>query len=168
MIDLIIETEKQMKILAAYLAQNSWMGASIFLKGTLGVGKTTFSRYFIQEAMQDHDLSVPSPTFNIVQIYEKDKVKIWHFDLYRIEDPQELQELGFEDIRNDGICLIEWPDRLQGLKVKDVLNITITTPESNPGQRHVTLHPEGGWRDVLTSSGFDSVRNTSFNTIKLS
>lgn len=79
----------------------------ICLEGDLGVGKTEFSRAFINNFSSDN-VTVTSPTYNIVQIYELDELEIQHFDLYRLEDAEELQEIGFDEALY-GICLIEWP-----------------------------------------------------------
>ena len=82
----------------------------IALKGELGAGKTTFARAFIRA--RGGGEAVPSPTFTLVQIYEIGDVPIWHFDAYRLRDPDEAWELGIEDAFRDGISLIEWPERL--------------------------------------------------------
>ena len=86
----------------------------IALKGELGAGKTSFARAFIRARGGDDD-EVPSPTFTLVQIYELPGATIWHFDLYRLRDPEEAWELGIEDAFRDGISLIEWPERLGAL-----------------------------------------------------
>lgn len=84
----------------------------IALHGNLGMGKSVFARALIRELAGDPALDVPSPTFTLVQLYDTPKAPIAHFDLYRLEDPQEILELGWEDTLSDGITLIEWPDRL--------------------------------------------------------
>lgn len=84
----------------------------ILLKGTLGTGKTTFSRFFIKKLAGD--VTVSSPTFNIVQIYESPKGSIWHVDLYRLEEEAELEELGIFEACHNYICLIEWPEIIEG------------------------------------------------------
>jgi len=84
-------------------------GDVIALRGDLGAGKSTLARALIQ-ALQGADTEVPSPTFTLVQTYPGEPV-IWHFDLYRLENPAEARELGFEEAA-DGLTLVEWPERL--------------------------------------------------------
>lgn len=92
----------------AHTAQN---GDIFTLQGTLGMGKSVFARAFIRE-LTGEEIDVPSPTFTLVQTYDTDKGQVWHFDLYRTEDPDEIYEIGWEEALSDGILLIEWPERL--------------------------------------------------------
>ena len=92
----------------AQLARNAEPGDVIALSGPLGVGKTALARGFI--AGLGYDGEVPSPSFAIVQPYEELEPPVWHVDLYRIEDPSEIAELGL-DSAGDGVLLIEWPER---------------------------------------------------------
>lgn len=100
----IIANLDQTREFAAKLAKNAKPGEAYCLNGDLGSGKTEFSREFIKTLCGN--VTVTSPTFNIVQFYEPN---IYHFDLYRIEDPEELYEIGFDEAL-ENICLIEWPD----------------------------------------------------------
>lgn len=88
------------------------------LVGDLGAGKTAFTRGFIQSFAGLNKEEVPSPTFTLVQTYDTEKGTIWHFDLYRLKDAEEVWELGFEDALSSGISLIEWPERIAGIKLK--------------------------------------------------
>ena len=97
--------------LAAALARLARPGDVIALVGTLGAGKTAFARAFVR-ALGDPDADVPSPTFTLVQTYDLPAGTLWHFDLYRLGDPAEVLEVGFEDAVADGMVLVEWPDRL--------------------------------------------------------
>lgn len=83
----------------------------IALWGDLGTGKTSFARAFISAAMGRPE-EVPSPTFTLLQSYDTPAGPIHHFDLYRLSQPDDALELGIEDAFVDGLCLIEWPDRL--------------------------------------------------------
>ena len=89
-------------------ARESVNGDVFTLQGPLGAGKSVFCRAFIQE-LAGKTLDVPSPTFTLLQNYDTSKGTIWHFDLYRIENPQEIYEIGWEEALSDGILLIEWP-----------------------------------------------------------
>lgn len=84
----------------------------VCLHGDLGAGKSTFSRAVIQTLLDDVDHIVPSPTFTLVQEYECTRGTIYHFDLYRLQNAQDLIELNIEEALQAGLCLIEWPNRL--------------------------------------------------------
>jgi tRNA threonylcarbamoyladenosine biosynthesis protein TsaE len=89
-------------------------GDVIALWGGLGAGKTTLARGFVAGLAARAGLApeeVPSPSFPLVEVYELGEFVLWHFDLYRIEDPAELEELGFAEALGGGITLIEWPER---------------------------------------------------------
>ena len=96
--------------LAIQLAEIAEPKDVIALIGDLRVGKTVFARSFI--TAMTSDVEVPSPTFTLVQVYEGPTTNIYHFDLFRIENSDEIFELGIEDAINDGVSLIEWPDRM--------------------------------------------------------
>lgn len=139
LLDMDLEDETATQALAAQLAAAVAAPVFIALRGDLGAGKTAFARAFIRGlpgCRSDED--VPSPTFTLVQTYESDAGTVWHFDLYRIEDPRELRELGWDDAIDDGICLVEWPEKAGGALPEDRLEIEITRGATETA-RHVKV-----------------------------
>ncbi len=119
--------------LAAELAHP---GDVLLLEGSVGAGKTHFARAFIQARLARLDLreDVPSPTFTLVQTYEAD-CEIWHADLYRLNHPDELCELGLEEAFDQAICLIEWPDRLGDLVPQKALTLRFDVIDAGKSRR---------------------------------
>jgi tRNA threonylcarbamoyladenosine biosynthesis protein TsaE len=117
--------------LAKAVAAQARAGDAILLEGELGAGKTAFARAFLRAATGDPALEVPSPTFTLVQSYATPIGEVHHFDLWRLDGPGGLAELGWEDARA-GIVLLEWPDRLGPLRPPETLAIALhwTGPES--------------------------------------
>jgi tRNA threonylcarbamoyl adenosine modification protein YjeE len=99
--------------LARMLAATLRPGQTILLDGPVGAGKTHFARAFIRARQGDAAEDVPSPTFTLVQTYDDPMgTEIWHADLYRLTDPDEVVELGLVEAMEGAIVLVEWPDRL--------------------------------------------------------
>ena len=122
------KTEDDTKYLAEQFAKIAKKGDIFALYGTLGVGKSTFSRYFIKSICDVND--VPSPTFTLVQMYESNSFEIYHYDMYRLKNAEELFVLGVEDSFYSGVNLVEWPEKIQRFLPKDIWKITISTKEN--------------------------------------
>jgi tRNA threonylcarbamoyladenosine biosynthesis protein TsaE len=142
-----LKNEAATVMLAAKLAGISVPGDVIALIGDLGAGKTAFARGFIAACGGDGE--VPSPTFTLVQLYEFPAGDVYHFDLYRIENSEEIFELGIEDAMSDGISLIEWPDRLGAYLPFERLDVVLSTGKDESA-REVDLIGRGdGWTQRL-------------------
>lgn len=120
-------------------------GDFVALHGDLGAGKTTLTRGLIQTLLGAQE-DVPSPTYTLVQIYEAPDFPVWHFDLYRLEDPEGIVELGWDETI-EGAALVEWPERagrfLPSVRLDVFLEIT-------GDQRRARLEPKGeGWQERL-------------------
>ncbi|MCO6187981.1 tRNA (adenosine(37)-N6)-threonylcarbamoyltransferase complex ATPase subunit type 1 TsaE [Rhizobium sp. L1K21] len=109
-LSLFLADENATRRLGEDLALAAAKGLCIALSGGLGAGKSTLARAFIHALANDETLEVPSPTFTLVQSYDL-RIPVSHFDLYRLGDESELDELGLDEALEDGIALIEWPDR---------------------------------------------------------
>jgi tRNA threonylcarbamoyladenosine biosynthesis protein TsaE len=136
--------------LAAELAAIVRSGDVIALWGDLGTGKTTFARAFIRSRGRP-DEEVPSPTFTLVQIYEPGRGysgTVFHFDLFRIESPEEVWELGLEEAFAEGISLIEWPDRLGALLPASRLDVRLSFCNAAVA-REVVISVGAGWPERL-------------------
>jgi tRNA threonylcarbamoyladenosine biosynthesis protein TsaE len=131
--------EEAMMGFGARLAAVTGAVGVIFLEGDLGAGKTTLSRGLIRGL--GHVGAVKSPTFTLVEPYEIGSLRAYHFDLYRLVDPEELEYLGIRDyLEEDALCLIEWPERGAGFLPKPDMTITIR-PQAQG--RSLLLSPQG-------------------------
>ena len=134
--------------LAVALAERTRQGDVIGLQGPLGSGKTCLARSFIRARCGGEE-EVPSPTFTLVEIYVPlVGPPIWHFDLYRLERPEDAYELGIEEAFAEGISLIEWPERLGALLPCDHLALELAHGEAE-GERRARLLPSAGWAERL-------------------
>src|SRR3984893_607623 len=115
-------------------------GDLVTLSGDLGAGKTTFARALIRYLAGDDTVEVPSPTFTFVQTYELPRFPLVHADLYRLSGTAELAELGFDDLPEGTVVLLEWPDRAAGFLPPDRLDIAFTlAPQLGADFRNVRV-----------------------------
>ncbi len=113
-------------------------GDLVTLSGDLGAGKTTFARALIRYLADDDAIEVPSPTFTFVQTYALPRFALVHADLYRLSGASELAELGFDDLPEGAVVLLEWPDRAAGLLPPDRLDIAFKlAPQAGPEARNI-------------------------------
>lgn len=131
--------------LARHIAPHLRAGHVIALEGGLGAGKTSFAHALVS-ALLGEPTDVPSPTYTLVQTYEGPDFPVYHFDLYRLDDPSDLDELGWEDTL-DGLALIEWPgkagDRLPAWRM------TISLEIVGEGRRATLEWTGEDWQDMV-------------------
>ena len=123
---MIIETKdaQQTFLLGKELGANARQGQVFTITGDLGVGKTVFTQGFAEGLGISEPIN--SPTFTIVQIYESGRLPFYHFDVYRIGDIEEMDEIGFEDyVFGEGVCMIEWANLIQEILPKQYTEIII-------------------------------------------
>ncbi len=132
--------------LGAAIADALEVGDAVRLFGDLGAGKTTLARAVIEALTGEAD--APSPTYTLVQSYDtKDGRLLAHADLYRLDDENELAELGLDEALDHGMALIEWPGRAPGFLPADRLDLRLE--ETGPGGRKATLTGHGRWSKAI-------------------
>ena len=130
--------------LGAAIAAELKTGEAVCLSGPLGAGKSTLARALVR-ALTTPDEDVPSPTFTLVQFYEGPRLKVAHFDLYRLSNPDEAYEIGLDEALDEGAAVIEWPQRLDGRLPADRLDVEIALSDDDADGRRVRLVPHGAW-----------------------
>lgn len=123
--------------LAIRLGAGLIAGDTLLLEGEIGAGKSHFARALIQSRLAEAE-DVPSPTFTIVQAYDLPDCELWHADLYRLGDPDQIVELGLLDAFQTAICLVEWPDRLEDLAPPDALTMRLESLDTSD-RRNITF-----------------------------
>jgi tRNA threonylcarbamoyladenosine biosynthesis protein TsaE len=133
-ISLFLADDAATSRLGALLSTRLRSGNTVLLHGPIGAGKTHLARALIQARLGRAE-DVPSPSFTLVQTYGAAGDEIWHADLYRLTHPDDVLELGLEDVFATAICLIEWPDRLGKRIPANALHITLS--DEGQGRRAV-------------------------------
>lgn len=136
-----IETfsEQETTCFAHDFAQSLCAGDVVLLQGDLGMGKSVFARAVVRSLCGDSGLAVPSPTFTLVQHYDGQNFSVVHFDLYRLSDPEDIYEIGWEDALSEGVALVEWPERLGHLKPRKCIEITFSSSHDNLCKRIIEI-----------------------------
>lgn len=143
-LSIVTKNENETMLVGEKLAKTVGKGVVFTLVGDLGAGKTHFVKGFVKGLGSDE--LVTSPTFTLLNVYERCKVPVYHFDMYRLEDISEAQELGFDeyfDLKNlDGIVMVEWPEKVNGLIKCPHIQIRIENLDSN--KRKIVIASNGG------------------------
>jgi tRNA threonylcarbamoyl adenosine modification protein YjeE len=160
-----LPNEAATRRLAALVADALLPGDVVTLSGDLGAGKTTFARALIRHLAADESLSVPSPTFTLLQNYNTTRFPLAHADFYRLSGPGDLAELGLDDLPEQTVLLIEWPERTGAALPRQRLDIALAlAPRAGPEHRRAQITGSGGlgerakqlvriW-DFLQAAGF--------------
>lgn len=138
---MIVESEGAMLALGGRLSGLLRAGDIVTLSGPLSAGKTTLVRGIL--AGLGHDGDVPSPTFAIVQPYDELDPPVLHVDLYRLEEPGDLVELGLDEAAGVGVLIVEWPDRAGDSAWPDALALSLSVAEN--GSRSLTAKVPAAW-----------------------
>lgn len=135
-VEFLLEDETRASRFGAALGRLLHPGDTLLLQGPVGAGKSHIARAAIR-ALCGPDTEVPSPTFTLVQVYDGPESEIWHADLYRLSDADEVVELGLVEAMENAIVLIEWPDRLGPYLPHSPLRLTLT-PEGDARRARLT------------------------------
>ena len=146
-IKLISHNEKETLDFGKTLASFLHKGDTVVLSGELGSGKTKLAEGFLTYYGLENEIS--SPTFTIVNEYIKDDIKIFHFDVYRLEDSSEFYAIGGEEYFEDGICIIEWGEIIQDALPKDYIHIRFERNYNDENIRILNITSYGEKYDQL-------------------
>jgi len=146
----LLANEDETRQLAMDLAMAVQPHDIVTLEGDLGSGKSTLARALIRAIAEDDRLEVPSPTFALVQPYDLKRLPVVHADLYRVSSHDEIAELGWDEVSDKALLLVEWPDRLGGALSGDRLEIELSlVPGRGPNARSAVLTGHGAWAPRL-------------------
>ena len=140
-------SENETKELAKFLASKLNNGNTLVLSGDLGSGKTKFTEGFLSYFNLENEIS--SPTFTIVNEYQKDNINIYHFDVYRLEDSSEFYAIGGEEYFEKGICIIEWGELIEDALPKDFIKINFSRDYNNDNARILNIQSIGNKYDKI-------------------
>ena len=138
-----LETEADTAVLGREIAAHLAAGDTVTLSGPLGAGKTVLARAIVRAFLPREE--VPSPTFTLVQSYDTQNFTISHADLYRVKAASEIRELGLDEALENGVLIIEWPDRMNDLLAEDRLDIMFEATEGVGETRLMKLVGRGTW-----------------------
>ena len=144
---MIIKSLDHLQIISQKIADNISSKDCIYLIGEIGVGKTTFTRKLINNLQKRKGLEeteVLSPTFNLLYEYDIKKIKVMHYDLYRIKSSKELSQLGILNENKDSIKIIEWPQLIE-TNISDVLELHLGYAK-NVSERNLMIKGKGKWK----------------------
>lgn len=141
-------SEAQTAAIGRRLASHLEPGDVVAISGPLGAGKSVLARAAIRALLQDPELEAPSPSFTLVQLYERRAgAPVWHVDLYRLASPEELVELGLEEAFESAITLIEWPKRAEG--ALPAARLCIRIERGGEGERTLVFEGSEEWLERL-------------------
>ena len=141
MVEILCRDEEQTRQFAKNLATIFKRGDVIVLSGELGAGKTKFVEGFLEHYGLEEEVS--SPTFTIVNEYHNNRMDIYHFDLYRMNDIYEFENIGGEEYFEKGICIFEWGELIEDILPENYLKISFEKDEINDNIRKLILEPVG-------------------------
>ena len=144
------KSEEDTKNLAKSLASQLKKQDIVVLTGDLGSGKTKFTEGILSYFGLENEIS--SPTFTIVNEYQKDDLSIYHFDVYRLEDSSEFYEMGGEEYFENGLCLIEWGELIEDVLPNDYIHITFSRDDKNETFRNISIECFGNTQIVLSNT----------------
>ena len=146
---MIIKSLEHLKSISNKIAENTSSNDCIFLIGEIGVGKTTFTRNFINYLQKKEGIKeteVLSPTFNLLYEYDIRNLKVMHYDLYRIKKKKELEQLGIFREDNNSIKIIEWPELIE-INISDRLELYLKYSVKE-NERELSFVGHGKWKDI--------------------
>ncbi|MBQ3791401.1 MAG: tRNA (adenosine(37)-N6)-threonylcarbamoyltransferase complex ATPase subunit type 1 TsaE [Lachnospiraceae bacterium] len=151
MSELLSSSPADTRAFAAELARKADPGDIVTLDGDLGAGKTEFAKGFAEGLALPYPEDVVSPTFSLMQIHEGGRLPMYHFDVYRLEDASEAEEIGIDEyLFGEGVCLIEWASRIREILPGE--RITAVTIERVPGRgeedRRITIRRPDDHEDI--------------------